>query len=194
MRSQVLTTLGISRTPDSSGKRQYRRLAAQRFLCAASPSLPSVRSLPHPAPGRAVPASAGFIPGCASGSRHGLGDSALRTRARPPRQWGRCPQISPVTLRYRSPQEQAEQLLLQTRPTVLNNKLGCSAMVPKIPVSSRLSPRLLDALLELAALQSPVVSIVVICETLQHLIEAILDVRPHGGVRDQRITAAQSLG
>src|ERR1035441_10783135 len=86
--AQVLTTLGISRKPDSSAKTIWAPSRAAFFLCAASPFLSTVRSRLHPAPAHAFPVSAESSPGCASGGRYGPGDSGLRTHARPSRQCG----------------------------------------------------------------------------------------------------------
>ena len=87
--AQVLTTLGINRKPDSSAKTKWAPSRAAFFLSAASLSASSARWLLHPAPGRAVPASAGSIANCASTGRHDRGDTGLRTRA------GSLPQCGP---------------------------------------------------------------------------------------------------
>ncbi len=52
-------------------------------------------------------------------------------------------------------------------------------------------PRLPAVFLRNLALQPPGAPIIVVRETLQHLVEAIPDVRSHGSVGDQRISAAQ---
>src|SRR6266700_3611842 len=89
--AQVLTTLGISRKPDSSAKTIWAPNLAAFFLCVATPLASSVRSPLHSAPGHAVPAFVESIPGCASSGRYGPDDSALQTHVRPSRQ---CAELS----------------------------------------------------------------------------------------------------
>src|ERR1700677_493804 len=87
-RAQVLTTLGISRKPDSSAKTIWAPSLAAFFLCVATPFVSSARSLLHRAPAHVFPASAESSPGYASSGQYGPGDNELQTHARPSWQCG----------------------------------------------------------------------------------------------------------
>src|ERR1035437_1499986 len=86
--AQVLTTLGISRKPDSSAKTIWAPSRAAFFLRAASSLVSNARCLLHSAPEHVALVSEDSIPGCASDGQYGLGDSSLRTRAQPTQQCG----------------------------------------------------------------------------------------------------------